>query len=90
MRKVEARSAGVTLLTWARLCVRVVDPNKTQFLKFRVLNKLYSEKSTISYELRPGNGSNDDAKAMVQYGLEGRGAAKGYAMRGWRLPVAIA
>ena len=67
----------------------MVDPNKTQILKFRVLNNLYSEKNTISYKLRPGNDSNDDAKAMVYYGLEGKGAAKGYAMRGWRLPVAI-
>ena len=37
-----------------------------------------NEKDTIGYELRPENGSNDDGRAMVQYGLEGRGAAKGY------------
>ena len=75
MRKVEAHSAEVTLLTQARLCVRVVDPNKTQNPKF-VLNKLYNENNRISDELRPGNSGNDDAKAMVQYGVEGRGAAK--------------
>ena len=65
MRKMEAHSAEVTLLTQARLCVRVVDLNKTQNPKFRVLNKLYNEKNRISDELRPGNSSNDDAKAMV-------------------------
>lgn len=68
----------------------MVDPNKTQNLKFRVLNKLHSEINRISYELRLGNYSNDDAKAMEQYGLEGRGVAKKCSMRGWRLPVAIA
>ena len=67
-----------------------MDPNETQILKFRVLNKLYTEKDTTSYELRPGSDSNDDGRAMVQHGLEGRGVAKGYVMRGWRLSVAIA
>ena len=61
-----------------------------QTQKFRVLSKLYNKKDTSSYELRSGNDSNDDGRAMVQYGLEGRRVVKGYAMRGWGLPVAIA
>ena len=48
-------------------------------LKVSRFEEAFNEKNTISYELRPGNESYDDGRAMVQYGLEGRGAAaKGY------------
>lgn len=54
MSKVEAHSAGVTLLTQARLCVRVMDPNETRILKFRVLNKRSVRRTRSATSCDPG------------------------------------
>ena len=88
MRKVGgAQRWGYSVDLGASLCTCEGSECKLKSFAFRAS---FNEKDTSSYEQRSGNDSNDDGRAMVQYGLEGRRVVKGYAMRGWGLSVAIA
>ena len=62
-----------------------MDPNESQILKFRVLNKRSMRRIQSATSCDPGVKAMMMEEQWCNMGWRGREAAKGYAMRGWRL-----